>query len=204
VAIQFEGDASDPDGDVLSFFWAEGLVELGTGRNLSIILPVGIHKITLDVSDGTATARSSVISITVKANTKPSILSVEPAKGKRFVRGTSIPVTAEVIDADDDTLTFCWTENGRIIGSNQSFSLTGLPVGKHRLQLVVSDGTAVAQSTADFEVVEQSAAAADTSLYLIGGLVVVLVVVVVIAIAARGKKKPPAKPAELRQPELKW
>jgi CHASE3 domain sensor protein len=68
----------------------------------------------------------------------------------------------------------------------------------------VSDGTEVAQSTADFEVVEQGAAAADNSLYLIVGLLAVLVVVVVIAIAVRGKKKPPAEPAKLEQVELKW
>jgi len=204
VSIQFEGDASDPDGDALSFFWAEGLVELGTGRNLSIVLPVGIHKVVLEASDGTASAKSSTISITVKANTKPTILSVEPSKGKKFVRGTGVPVSAEVIDTDDDALTFCWTENGALVGTNRSFLLTGLAVGKHRLQLVVSDGTAVAQSTAEFEVVEQSAAAADTSMYLIGGLLAVLVVVVVIAVAVRGKKKPPAEPEKLKQVELKW
>ncbi len=204
MSVQFEGDASDPDGDVLSFFWAEGLVELGTGRNLSIMLPAGIHKITLEVSDGTATARSSVISITVKANTKPTILSVEPANGKKFVRGTSIPVVAEVIDADNDALTFCWTENGALVGTNRSFSLSGLPLGKHRIQLAVSDGMAVAQSTAEFEVVEPGASAADTSLYLVGGLIAVLAVVVVIAVAVRGRKKPPPEPAALQQPVLKW
>jgi regulation of enolase protein 1 (concanavalin A-like superfamily) len=102
VSVQFEGDATDPDGDALSFSWLEGFTELGTGQNLSTLLAAGIHKVMLEVSDGTATARSSTISITVKANTKPSILSVEPSKGKKFVHGTSIPVTAEVIDADGD------------------------------------------------------------------------------------------------------
>jgi len=205
VSIQFEGDASDPDNDTLSFVWVEGPVDLGTGRNLSTILAAGIHKILLEVSDGTASARSTTISITVKANTRPSILSVEPSKGKKFSRGTSIPLTAEVMDADGDVLAYCWTEGGRVIGTNQSFVLTGLSVGKHRVQLVVSDGTAVAQSTADFEVVEPGAAAAvDTSLYLVVGLVVALVVVVAIAVAVRGKKKEPEKPAEFQQPALKW
>ncbi len=205
VSIQFEGDATDPDGDDLLFAWVEGLVELGTGRNFSVILPAGIHKILLEVSDGTATARSSLVSITVKANTRPSILSVEPSKGKKFTKGTNIPVTAEVIDADGDQLTFCWTESGRVIGTSQSFSLTGLSVGKHRIQLVVSDGTAVAQSTADFEVTEPAAAApADLTMYMFAGLFVALVVVVAIAILARGKKKEPVKPAEFKQPDLKW
>ncbi len=204
VSMQFEGDATDPDNDALAFSWIEGLVELGTGRNLSTTLGVGVHKITLEAFDGFAAARSATISITVKANTKPTILSVEPSKGKAFVKGTSVPVTAEVIDADGDALVFCWTENGRLIGTNQSFQLTGLAVGKHRVQLSVSDGTAVVQQTADFEVVEQGAAAADTSMYLIGGLLAVLAVAVVIAVLARGKKKEPVKPADFKQPELKW
>jgi len=77
-------------------------------------------------------------------------------------------------------------------------------VVKHRVQLVVSDGTAVAQSTAEFEVVEPGAAASDNTMYMIGGLLAVLAAVVVIAVAARWKKKPPVKPAEIQQPVLKW
>jgi len=204
VSIRFEGDATDQDGDALAFSWLEGLTEIGTGRNLSTTLEVGTHKITLEVSDGFATARSATISITVKANTKPTILSVEPSRGKRFVKGTIVPVAAEVMDADGDVLTYYWTENGRLVGTNRSFSLSDLAVGKHRLQLAVSDGAATVQSTADFEVVEQGGVAADYSMAMIGGLLVVLVVTVVIAVLARGKKKPPAKPAELKQVELKW
>jgi hypothetical protein len=91
-----------------------------------------------------------------------------------------------------------------VVGTDRSFTLSGQPVGKHRLTLAVSDGYDVSQSTADFEVVEQGAAAADNSLLLIVGLLAVLAVVVVIAVLARGKKKPPAEPEKLKQVELKW
>jgi|GEM_PF-2130742 len=204
LPITLEGDSSDPDGDLLTFFWYEGLMELGTGRNLSIRLPVGEHKITLEVSDGTASVRSATISVSVKVNAKPTILSLSPEKGQKFARGKIVSVFAEVMDADGDELVYCWTEDGRLIGTNASLTLSGLPVGKHRLQLAVSDGTAVVQQTLDFEVVEPGAAAADYGLYIVGGIAAGVVVSIAIALMARGRKKEPAAPAKLEQPVLKW
>ena len=55
--VRFSVVATDPDGDLLSYYWMEGAVELGAGTPFSTQdLGVGVHTITLVVSDGVATA----------------------------------------------------------------------------------------------------------------------------------------------------
>jgi hypothetical protein len=202
--VNFEGSATDPDGDELAFRWLEGPVELGSGRTVKLTLSIGIHKVVLEVSDGNATVRSPVVSLTVKANSRPSIVSFNPVDGKKFEKGMAVTFSAEAIDADSDVLAYCWTENGRVLSTNSSFTLSGLSPGKHRIQVSVSDGIAWADNTVTIEVVEPKPAGMDITM-LLG-------VVAVVAIAAgaaamvlmrRGRKARPA-PAPLKPPELQW
>ena len=206
VSIRFEGSAEDPDGDELTFRWIDGLAELGIGQNFTSVLSLGIHKIILEVSDGTASVRSSTVSVTVKVNARPSIVSLRPAQGSRFQTGTGIPFSADVLDADGDQLSFTWTDNGQVIGTNQSFTLSTLPAGKHRVQLTVSDGIAVAQSAADFEVTGPAAAGVGSLpvLALAGVVAAVAVAAVAVLVLKKKGKKPPEAPRSLEQPRLEW
>jgi len=202
--IKFEGNATDPDEDQLVYRWMEGLMELGTGRTIDLEMGIGIHKITLEVSDGAVTVKSPVVSITVKPNAKPSIVSFTPVDGKKFEKGKTVQFSAEAIDADNDALSYCWTESGKVIGTGQSFSLTSLSPGKHRILLTVSDGMAVAENSVTIEVAEPTSAGMDLTLLL----AVVAVVAVVAGVAAvmlirRGRKATPA-PAPLKPPDLQW
>jgi hypothetical protein len=202
--IKFEGNATDPDDDQLNFRWMEGLMELGTGRTFYTALVIGMHKITLEVSDGNVTVKSPVVSITVKANSKPSIISFSPVDGKRFDKGKMVTFSAEAIDADNDVLTYCWTENGRVLSTNSSFSLSDLAMGKHRIQVSVSDGLSTADNTVTIEVAEPKAGGLDMTMLLgIVAAVAVVAGVAVILMMRRGRKPKPA-PAPLKAPDLKW
>jgi hypothetical protein len=202
--IKFEGNATDPDDDPLTYRWMEGLMELGTGKTAYLVLSNGVHKVQLEVSDGYATVKSAVVSITVKANSRPGIISYSPADGKRFDRGKAVTFSAEALDADNDPLSYCWTENGRVISKNASFSLSGMSPGKHRITVTVSDGLATAENTVTIEVAEPKADGLDSTMLL--GIVAVAVVAAGVAavVLMRRGRKPEGAPAPLKQVELKW
>ena len=201
---KFEGSATDPDEDTLSYRWMEGLVELGTGKTIYPVLNIGMHKINLEVTDGFATIKSPVVSVTVKANAKPTIVSFSPVDGKKFDKGKTVTFTAEAMDTDNDVLSYCWTESGRTLSTNATFTMSSLGTGKHRIQLTVSDGLAVVENTVTIEVVEPGAMGMDLTLIL--GVVAVVAVVAAVAavvLMRRGRKARPA-PAPLKPPDLQW
>jgi hypothetical protein len=198
--VNFEGNATDPDDDSLTYRWMEGLMELGNGRTVSLLLSIGVHKITLEASDGFATVRSPVVSITVKANSRPGIISFSPVDGKKFDKGKAVTFTVEAMDGDNDALGYCWTENGRVLSTNSSFTLSGLSVGRHRILVTVSDGLATADNTVTIEMVEPKAAGLDMTMLL--GIVAVVAVAAGLAAVIfmrRGRKARPAI-APLKQP----
>ena len=202
--VKFEGSATDPDEDTLSYRWMEGLLELGTGPEVYLVLAAGMHKINLEVSDGSATVKSPVVSITVKVNSKPIIVSFSPVDGKKFDKGKTVAFGAEAMDADNDALSYCWTESGSTLSTNASFSLSSLSPGKHRIQLTVSDGMAVVDNTVTIEVVEPGSAGLDLTLILgVVAVVAVVAAVAAVALMRRGRKARPA-PAPLKPPDLQW
>jgi hypothetical protein len=202
--VRFEGNATDPDGDALSFRWMEGPLELGSGRTVDLALGIGIHKVLLEVSDGFANVKSPVVSITVKANSRPSIVAFNPVDGKKFEKGMAVTFSAEALDADSDVLAYCWTEDGRVLSTNSSFSLSGMSPGKHRIRVSVSDGMATADNTVMIEVVEPGKAGMDMTMLL--GIVAVVAIAAGLAamvLMRRGRKARPA-PAPLKKPPVEW
>lgn len=67
--ITFDGQATDEDGDQLTFIWKKGEKVLGTGRNLDVDdLPVGKHTITLVVQDGKGGEVETTIQVEVTSS----------------------------------------------------------------------------------------------------------------------------------------
>ena len=70
--ITFEGNATDEDGDALTFSWFDNGAALGTGQSFATKkLKAGKHTISLTVSDGTVEVPGGSIELTIKAK-KPA------------------------------------------------------------------------------------------------------------------------------------
>jgi len=72
-AITFDAQATDEDGDQLTFIWKKGEKVLGTGRNIDVDdLPVGRHTITLLVQDGKGGETTGTVQVEVTASSAVS------------------------------------------------------------------------------------------------------------------------------------
>jgi len=73
ATVMLDGSASyDPDGDPLTYrwSWANGSAE---GSNPIILLPLGIHQITLTVDDGKGLTSTDTLTVTVVDTTPPDL-----------------------------------------------------------------------------------------------------------------------------------
>jgi hypothetical protein len=129
AVIQLDGSqSSDPDLDPLSYVWKDGNSQIAEGAIVNLTLPVGLHSITLTVSDGkggTNTTAPQTIEIRPRTLT---ILSASPAKipgfntttmtitGTGFNQGTQVrfdctsfcqggsQITVTIVSIEEDTI----------------------------------------------------------------------------------------------------
>ena len=196
ATIDFEGSASDPDGDFLTYSWFEGSKILGTGRTIQLVLAPGGHTVMLSVWDGSAGAESGTIHITVKANAQPKLFTLDPMNGQRFQKGAKVHFRADAGDTDNDTLFYCWTENGVPLSSSSEFYLSTLPVGTHTIKLVISDGKAPLETNLMIYITEPPKGGTSPELLAaIGGAAAGAVIAAVVAVVVLRSRKPPAAAA---------
>ncbi len=65
--------SSDPDGDELQYTWTLGGNEIATGATPTVMLPLGVHTITLTVDDGNGGTDSDDVVVTVQDTQAPVI-----------------------------------------------------------------------------------------------------------------------------------
>jgi DNA-binding beta-propeller fold protein YncE len=74
TAVNLDGSASTAgSGTINSYSWAEGATPLGTGAMLTVNLPVGIHTITLTVTDTGGGSDTDDVVVTVQDTLAPDI-----------------------------------------------------------------------------------------------------------------------------------
>lgn len=74
TAVNLDGSASTAgSGTINSYSWAEGATTLGTGAMLTVNLPVGVHTITLTVTDTGGGSDTDDVVITVQDTLAPDI-----------------------------------------------------------------------------------------------------------------------------------
>ncbi|MFW6146730.1 MAG: PKD domain-containing protein, partial [Planctomycetota bacterium] len=73
--------SSDPDGTIVSWAWTEDDVEIATGETAAVTLAVGVHDITLTVTDNDGLTRTDTVTITVAAYQPPAVYHVDAATG---------------------------------------------------------------------------------------------------------------------------
>jgi hypothetical protein len=122
VTLTAAGSA-DPDGIIATFEWREGLTLLGNTASISIDLGVGVHPITLTVTDnGGATASDTVL---VTVNTPPATgptIHITNIDVSLLSRGRNYNVRAQIRIVDDSdkpaqgtSVTAEWWLNGVFI-----------------------------------------------------------------------------------------
>lgn len=163
--------SSDPDGDPLSFVWV-GPFGIATGATPSVLLPAGVHVLTLKVDDGKGGTANDTVIVTVNAPAPSNQAPNADAGLDQNVEATS-PAGASVTlngagssDPDGDTLTYGWTGSfGNASGATPTVSL---PLGSHSITLEVSDGKG-GSATDAVNVTVQDTTAPTASLAVVAG-----------------------------------
>lgn len=145
--VAVTSQASDPDGDTLTYNWtATGGKVDGTGpaiRWLSAGTAAGTYTITLKVDDGRGGTAACGVDVTVapKPIHQPT-LSCSVDRSSVFV-GERVHVTSDVNNPDAVTLNYTWrTNGGQIIGTGPAVDLdtTGAAPGTYTVTGRVDDG----------------------------------------------------------------
>ena len=143
-SCQIACNASDRDGDELSYNWsANGGDISGTGASVNWIAPdyPGFYDVTVTVTDGRGGEVTKQITITVRANTSPSIDNLAANAEWVLLSGT-IQVTCNASDPDGDEISYEWTTTGGVISSMGAVVNWTAPeeIGIYHVTVVVKDG----------------------------------------------------------------
>ena len=116
-------EAIDADGDSLTYTWepAQGDV-YGEGATIEWGAPTseGLYRLSVTVDDGRGGSADYSVSLRVKANALPEILTMS-ANADWIVPGESVVVSATTQDNDDDDLTYAWSSKaGEFMGDGES------------------------------------------------------------------------------------
>jgi hypothetical protein len=142
--IRVTCNASDPDGDKLSYNWsASGGNISGTGAVINWTAPtsIGSYDVTVTVTDGRGGEVTDYVTIMVRANTPPIITSLI-ADADWTAPSGNLQVTCNASDPDGDELSYEWTASGgNITGTGVAVNWTAPEVvGIYDVTVVVTDG----------------------------------------------------------------
>jgi FlaG/FlaF family flagellin (archaellin) len=142
-SCQISCNASDRDGDELSYNWsAIGGGINGEGATVTWTAPdsEGSYNVTVTVSDGRGGEDTDYVTITVRANRSPTITNLL-ADADWTTPSSSIQVTCTASDRDGDELYYEWsTTGGDISGTGTVVNWTAPgEVGIYYVTVVVTD-----------------------------------------------------------------
>ena len=140
-------EASDPDGDKLTYRWyaSAGTIEENNGDSITWVAPVVAYDqqvlIGVNVYDGKGAEDNGSTIITVRGykheNHPPAVNSVTASK--EVVDGNEvITITVDASDPDGDSLTYKWYASGGTITANNGNSITWVaPVVAYDQQVLI-------------------------------------------------------------------
>jgi hypothetical protein len=142
-SCQIVCNATDPDGDELSYGWsANGGGITGEGATVTWTAPssAGSYNVTVMVIDSRGGGVTDYVIITVRTNRPPTINSLE-AEAPWTAPSGSIQVTCNATDPDGDELSYEWsTTGGDISGTGAVVNWTApQEVGAYNVTVVVKD-----------------------------------------------------------------
>jgi len=144
-------NATDPDGDQLSYGWsATGGGVVGEGSTVTWTAPdsAGYCWVTVVVTDGRGGQVTDVVLVAVTGNTHPTITSLIADPAWTSPLG-SVQVTCNATDPDGDELGYEWTATrGNISGTGAVVNWTApQEVGIYNVTVVVRDGHGTTDTT---------------------------------------------------------
>jgi len=155
-SVLLDGRAStDPDNDSLIYEWREGSMVLGTGATLAVQLPLGVHVVTLTVSDGHANSQASV-NVTVRDASAPVLTAPAGQTVSAGANGKAeLPDFRALVSATDNC-----TASAALVKTQSPLPGTSVGVGVCSVTVRVADASGNVGSCAiSFTVVDTTAPA---------------------------------------------
>jgi PKD repeat protein len=151
--IEFSIDATDPNGDPLSYGWAVN------GRTMPVKVSrynfttdhnsVGDYQVRASVGDGQANVTRDWTVSVKNINRPPEMVHVEPSGQVTISEGDNVSLKASASDPDGDALNYFWVLDGNVkdsgTGNAAEFLYTAdyLANGSHSARVSFSDGEAL-------------------------------------------------------------
>ncbi len=199
--ISFDGSTStDSDGDLMTFKWTDdstGTTLATKAKFSTVVSKLGAHTVTLTVSDGKVTGKTSVdFTIAQTTNQKPTVSISDPIKGS-VVKGVVI-ISGRASDVDG-TITnvciridggTCQNASGKTDWSFEWNSAT-MAAGTHTIKAVATDDRTDTAETSITVIVQKSSSKGKGFMGLPGfeaPVMLAAAALVALAVAARRKK----------------
>ncbi len=153
TSITLQSASSDSDGQIVSYEWKEADSILSTKKSFSKVFSVGIHTITLKVTDNDGASDSDTLKVTI---TKKPTQTPDPTPNKapkanagediNVSQGTLVTLDASSSrDSDGYITSYQWFKNGSLLSSQKQFSQL-FDVGEHNISLKVTDDDGASDS----------------------------------------------------------
>jgi len=114
---------------------------------------VGKYVVKVTVTDLAGATATRSFNLEVVLNNSLPEAKILVAGNKTSVKeGSSVTLTAQASDKDNDPMTYKWTENGKELGTEQELTMAKIKAGKHTVTLTVSDPYSNTTVTQDIKV----------------------------------------------------
>jgi len=138
--------SSDTDGSISGYVWDEGGTTVGTGSAPQVVFNVGVHTVTLTVTDDDQATDTDIVVITVEepANVDPVADAGDDQTLTLDVGATQMTVALDgsgSYDSDGTITGYVWTESAVEIATGAQPSVT-LDAAEHTITLTVTDDDA--------------------------------------------------------------
>gem|GEM_PF-2609465 len=137
----------DLDDDIASYEWKEGSTVLGSGQTLDVLFAVGVHTVTLTVTDSQGATDTDTVIITVTNAPPVADAGADQSEVQTAASGATVTLdgsgstdasSTNPPDLDDDIATYEWKEGSTVLGSGETLN-TLFAVGQHTVTLTVTD-----------------------------------------------------------------
>jgi len=138
--------SNDPDGSITNYNWVDGPTTLANGPSASsnVNLAVGVHTITLTVTDNVGTMGTDTVVITVNTSNQPPVANAGPDQNlvdsDRSGSETVALNGGLSSDPNGPISNYLWQEGAATLANGPSPAANvALPVGPHTITLTVTD-----------------------------------------------------------------